>query len=407
MTNKTRIVIVTTLSILLALGIYLQQRREPLPDGRRLQSVTFGDLDGWVADQQGLALASLRRSCAKISRMPDERSLGAGEVAGTAADWRMICGAVDAVNAGNPHQAARKFFETWFSPYRVVNRNGDTDEGLFTGYYEPSLVGSRQRGGAYQTPLYARPPDLVTVELGTFRSDFAGRRIAGRLKDGKLLPYATRAQIVDGALVDKADVLVWVNDPVSAFFLQIQGSGRVKLAQGGEMRLGYAATNGQTYTAIGRELVRTGALTRENVSLQTIRAWLAANPKKAAKVMAINKSYVFFREIKGEGPIGAQGVPLTPVRSLAVDRKYIPLGVPIWLEATAPSADNDAPDQTLRRLMVAQDTGGAIQGPIRGDVFWGHGLAAEQIAGRMKHTGRYFLLLPKTVAARIEAAGKQ
>ena len=179
------------------------------------------------------------------------------------------------------------------------------------------------------------------------------------------------------------------------------------LAGGGEMRGGYAATNGQPYMAIGRELIRRGVMTKKTVSLQTIRAWLKENPAAAPGVMNMNKSFVFFRELIGDGPIGAQGVALTQERSMAVDRKYIPLGVPIWLEATAPAQKADRPDQKLHRLLVAQDTGGAIRGPVRGDIFWGYGDRAEQIAGRMKHAGRYFLLLPKTIAQRIEATGEK
>jgi len=396
MSKTTWLAIATTLGFLLIVAIWLQAQRAPMPEARLLHKATFADLAGWQADTQSGAVTALRRSCAKISRRADDRSLGADGIAGKAADWRQICEKVS--EGAGDDQAARTFFETWFQPWRVVNQDGYTEAGLFTGYYEPSLSGSRARGGKYQTPLYARPDDLIMVNLRAFRDDLAGRRIAGKIKAGKLVPYATRAEIVAGALGDDVRPLVWIDDPVAAFFLQIQGSGRVKLVAGGEMRVGYAATNGQPYTAIGRDLVKSGALSRKEVSLQTIRAWLAANPDKAATVMASNKAYVFFRELKGDGPIGAQGVALTPGRSLAVDRKYIPLGVPIWLEATAPAPDSDTADLPLRRLMVAQDTGGAIRGPVRGDVFWGFGQDAEHIAGRMKHPGRYFLLLPKTLA---------
>lgn len=398
MTKPTLLAIALTLGLLLIVAVWLQLQRAPMPEARLLQKVAFTDLAGWSADAQSGAIVAFKRSCAKISRAADDRSLGADGIAGRAGDWRQICQQVSEI--ATTDQAARIFFETWFQPWRVVNQDGYTETGMFTGYYEPLLHGSRERDGKYQTPLYARPDDLITVELQGFRDDLAGRRIAGKIKAGKLIPYATRAEIADGALADKAQPLVWVDDPVSAFFLQIQGSGRVKLSGGGEMRVGYAATNGQPYTAIGRGLVQSGALSREEVSLQTIRAWLAANPDKAAEVMARNAAFVFFRELTGDGPIGAQGVALTPARSLAVDRKYIPLGVPIWLEATVPSPDPDAADLPLRQLMIAQDTGGAIRGPVRGDVFWGFGDKAEHVAGRMKHPGRYFLLLPKTVAVR-------
>jgi len=402
MTKTTWLAIGVTLGLMLVAAIWLTNRRPTLPDGRLLQAVAYSQLVGWEDDNQSAALVALRRSCEKISKLPDQRSLGAGGIAGTAADWRQICDALGDVPP--TAAAARAFLTTWFTPHRVINQNGHADTGMFTGYYEPSLSGSRLRRYGFQTPLYARPDDLITVELSSFREDLAGRRIAGRIKGGKLVPFATRGEIVGGALEGRGEVLAWADDAVAAFFLQIQGSGRLNLPDGGEMRIGYAATNGQPYTAIGRELVRSGALTLESVSLQSIRAWLAANPQKAEGLMSLNKSFVFFREITGDGPIGAQGVALTPRRSLAVDRKYIPLGVPIWLEAAAPAPDTQAPDQQLRRLMVAQDTGGAIRGPVRGDVFWGNGADAENIAGRMKHPGRYYLLLPKTITARIEAA---
>jgi len=208
---------------------------------------------------------------------------------------------------------------------------------------------------------------------------------------GNLKPYEDRKAIVEGALDPRNLEIVWVDDPVDAFFLQIQGSGRVTLEDGRVMRLGYAGQNGHPYVAIGRELIARGALTRETVSMQSIRAWLAANPAEAAALMNANPSYVFFRELPGDGPVGAQGAALTPLRSLAVDRRFVPLGTPVWLDAEHP----DPGTARLRRLVVAQDVGGAIRGPVRGDLFWGHGDAAADLAGRMKSPGRYYLLLPK------------
>jgi membrane-bound lytic murein transglycosylase A len=386
--------------VLLGVALYVW-RPVPVPDGLVLEKAGFDDLTGWAEDQQSGSLMALLKSCARFATLPAKRSLGAGGTGGIVGDWTRLCAAAKLVTPENDTEA-RRFFETWFEPWHARNR--DDPEGVFTGYYEPALQGSRTQRGAFQTPLLARPSDLVTVELKPFRKDLAGRRIAGRLKNDRLVPYPDRAGIVAGKLGAKAQPLVWVDDPVSAFFLQIQGSGRVTLADGGEMRVGYAATNGQPYTAIGRELIRRGVLTRENVSLQTIRKWLAENPDEAGHVMALNKSYVFFRELTGEGPIGAQSVALTPERSLAVDRKYIPLGVPLWLQATAPSGQPGQSDTKLHRLMIAQDTGGAIRGPVRGDVFWGYGARAEEIAGRMNNRGQYYLLLPKTIAVRLKAA---
>jgi membrane-bound lytic murein transglycosylase A len=212
------------------------------------------------------------------------------------------------------------------------------------------------------------------------------------------VPYHSRAEIEGGALAGRELELLWVDDAIAKFFLQIQGSGQVRLDDGRVVRVGYATQNGHPYRAIGRDLIEIGALTRDEVSLQTIRAWLQAHPRDAAAIMARNRSYIFFQEhpelAAADGPLGAQGVPLTAGRSLAVDRRYVPLGVPLWLETSVPAPEGPAP---LRRLMVAQDTGGAIKGVVRGDVFWGGGERAEAVAGRMKSTGRYAVLLPRAL----------
>ncbi len=392
------------LAVALALvGLWLVLRPQPrLPERLVLESVAFARLPGWATGRQAGALSALRRSCGRLGERPADQTLGAAGIAGSGADWRLPCQAAAELPAAD-HAAARAFFEAWFRPF--ATRNGDDAEGLFTGYYEPLLRGSLRRSGRYRVPLHARPPDLVTVDLGLFRDELEGRRIAGRVVGGRLRPFETRSEIDSGALTGKARVLAWVDDPVAAFFLHVQGSGRVALEDGRGLRVGYAGHNGHPYVAIGAELVRQGALAPEEVSLQSISAWLRRNPDEAAAVMARNASYVFFRELGTDGPIGAQGAVLTPGRSLAVDRRYIPLGVPLWLDTKAPNPDPALPDRPLRRLMVAQDRGGAIRGPVRGDVFWGHGGEAEAIAGRMKHRGRYYLLLPRTMADRSDSEG--
>jgi len=242
---------------------------------------------------------------------------------------------------------------------------------------------------------------LINVDLGQFSEELQGKRIVGRLQGRRLTPYPERQGIVAGALAGRGLEIVYVDDPVDAFFLQIQGSGRVQLGDGEEMRLGYAGGNGRRYYAIGRELIKRGILSKENVSMQSIRAWLSANPLQGEEVMDLNASYIFFRELQGTGPIGALGVALTPGRSIAVDRRLIPLGIPVWLQASHPAADPEQGDRPLHRLVLAQDTGGAIKGGVRGDIFWGHGPAAAAIAGRMKNAGQWFLLLPKALAARL------
>jgi membrane-bound lytic murein transglycosylase A len=354
-----------------------------------LEPASFSDLPGWKEDDLSQALPALLRSCRRLLGRPPAEALG---IAGTAGDWKGICEAAAQVPAGRP-EAARTFFESRFQPFSA-SADGDS-EGLFTGYYEPLLQGSRTRSDRYRVPLYIRPPDLVMVDLGAFREELKGQRIAGRLEEGSLVPYPDRKAIESGALADRNLELVWVDDPIDAFFLQIQGSGRVRLDDGGEMRVGYSAQNGHPYFAIGRDLIERGALTKETVSMQTIRQWLEEHPDEADDVMTRNASYVFFEELKGEGPLGAQGVALTPGRSLAVDLHHWPLGVPVWLDAEEPSARPGEPDRPLRRLLVMQDTGGAIRGVVRGDVFWGHGEDAAEIAGRMKHRGRMWVLLPR------------
>jgi membrane-bound lytic murein transglycosylase A len=347
----------------------------------------FADLPGWDDDDLAPALGALRLSCRALEakKSAPGEPLGNGR-AGTMGDWLAICAAAAEV-AEKDSLAARRFFETWLRPWKAGN-NG-TSEGLFTGYYEAQLNGARQKGGAFTTPLLRRPPDLVSVELERFRPAWRGERIAGRVVDGQLRPYPTRADIESGALDRLNLAFLWVDDPVDAFFLEIQGSGQVRLPDGGLVRVTYDGQNGRAYVPIGRVLMERGALAKEDVSMQAIRAWIAAHPEAAKALMDENPSYVFFRELAEDGPIGSGGVRLTSGRSLAVDRSFVPLGVPLWLDA----------GDDLRRLMVAQDTGGAIRGPVRGDVFWGAGAAAAERAGRLKARGSYYLLLPKTLAA--------
>ena len=341
------------------------------------------------------AVPVLRRSCAVLAAAPDESVVGPAGTAVRARDWRAACDALASVR-DDDDAASRSYFEHWFRPYRAGN-NGES-EGLFTGYYEPLLHGARARFGPYTTPLHGRPQDLVTVELGDFDSALRGKRIAGRVTEGALKPYPARAEIEAGALDGAAPVLLWVDDPVEAFFLQVQGSGRVDLADGETVRVGYAGWNGRAYRSIGKLLVERGAMTLEEASLQTIQAWLRGHPDEAKAVMDEDAAYVFFREIEGDGPIGAEGVVLTPGRSLAVDPRFIPLGQPLWLDIESPETG-----KRLRRLAVAQDTGGAIKGPVRGDLFWGFGPAAETMAGRMRARGEYYLLLPRPAADEIGA----
>ena len=284
--------------------------------------------------------------------------------------WRVLCEAA-ATLLPKDDAAARQFFETSFIPLAVADYGAS--EGLFTGYYEIELNGSRQRQGHYQTPIYRRPSE-----------------------PGAATRYS-RAEIEDGALAGRGLELLWVDDPIDAFFLEIQGSGRVRLKDGGTVRVGYDGQNGQPYVPVGRLLVERGIMPRSQATMMAIRDWMSQHPEAGAALRRENPSYVFFRELSGDGPIGAEGVVLTAERSLAVDRAFIALGVPIWLEADERFASADS----VRRLVVAQDIGGAIKGPVRGDLFWGTGSAAASRAGVMNARGRYYLLLPRVVAERL------
>ncbi|UCH74363.1 MAG: murein transglycosylase A [Rhodospirillales bacterium] len=368
----------------------------PPGDQAVLRPVTYGELPGWADDRHAEAVPALLRSCARFRTLPTDRVLGPGVASGTIADVLPVCSAATALADGD-HNAARRFFERWFHPYQVTNN--ETAEGLFTGYYEIELRGARAATDTYQVPVYRKPRDQVAVDLGDFDPALAGRSLIGRVEDGRLKPYYPRRAIQQGALDGRDLELVWLDDPLVAFMLHVQGSGRVRLADGRTTRIGYAGSNGHAYRSIGRELIRRGALAPHEASWQGIRQWMERNPDAAAELLAVNRRYIFFEEITGDGPIGAQGVALTAGRSLAVDTRYVPLGLPMWLDTLQPG-DTEAP---LQRLVVAQDTGAAITGPVRGDFFWGTGDAALEYAGRMKHRGRYYLLLPRRLADRLAA----
>jgi membrane-bound lytic murein transglycosylase A len=365
----------------------------------QLSSAAFGDLQGWAESDPRAALLAFRRSCAVLLEKAADTGLGGVNYAGTAKDWGEACSSA-AQTPAQSAQAVRALFEATFVPYRV---NQGSPSGLFTGYYEPELKGSRTRHGAYQTPLYGVPADLVTVDLGLFRDTFKGQRLAGMVMNGRLVPYPARAEIVARGV--NAHALFYVDDPFDAFFLQIQGSGRVVLDDGSIVRAAFAAQNGQPYTAIGAVLVQRGELMPEDVSLQAIRAWMMAHPRDAQGLMNANASYVFFSEQPigdpGLGASGTEGVALTPEASIAVDTGIHPLGVPAWLETTVPNADPTRPDRDFDRLLIMQDTGGAIRGAVRADVYWGYGAAAGAIAGRMRSQGRLTVFLPKSAAAKL------
>jgi membrane-bound lytic murein transglycosylase A len=399
-------ILIAGLLALAALAYALLSQWPPeRPGALALTPTRFDALEGWAEDDHLATLEAFRRSCRAIEALPPGTPMGPKDgMYGTVESWLYTCAAARAMGASK--RLARIFFETAFVPFVVTA--GRTREGLFTGYYEPELSGRRARSARFSVPLLARPDDLVSVDLGLFRDAHKGERIAGRVENGRLIPYADRRSLEVEALVKDSDPLrraiVWVDDPVDAFFLHIQGSGRVRLEDGTVIRVGYADQNGHPYTAIGRLIAERAGLDPKKVTMQSIRAWLSSHPDQAQALMDENASYVFFSEKPvGDpklGPDGALGVALTPGRSLAVDRALHALGAPIYVETSLP-------DQSpFRRLMMAQDVGGAIRGAVRGDIFFGFGTEAAALAGAMNAEGRMTVLLPHPVAARIEASGR-
>ena len=308
--------------------------------------------------------------------------------------WQAVCAEAAAMPAPD-NAAVRAFFEQRFQPYQATQEDGSA-EGLVTGYYEPLLKGDRVRSERARYPLYAAPDDLIAVDLASVYPELKNLRLRGRLVGNKVVPYPTRKEIEAGAAGGngfKGKPIAWAEDPVDLFFLQIQGSGRIELPDGSHMRVGYADQNGHPYQSIGKLLVERGELKLEQASMQGIKDWGAKNPGKLPELLASNPSFVFFRELPNglTGPLGALGVPLTGGRSIAVDPRFIPLGAPVFLATTQPNSP-----QPLNRLVMAQDTGGAIRGGVRADFFWGFGDSAGELAGRMKQRGRMWVLLPKT-----------
>jgi len=363
-----------------------------------LQKVTFNHIEGWLESDKTDSLVALIRSC--IQMKEDDRAFSKKpEFGGTFLDWKEVCALAEKLPKNPNRKIVTQFFQDNFTPLRV--NDPKRKQGLFTGYFEPVVKGSLMPAPDYQIPVYRRPDDLVSFTKSEEKQ--SGLRY-GRMVEGKPTSYYTRQQIEKGLFKGKKLELVWLKTPADAFFMQVQGSGRVELSDGTVMRLAYAGKTGLPYTAIGGVLVNNGQLKKKTLSMQTIRQWMEENPDKAQDLMWKNKSFVFFRILKDIdpelGPVGAQHVNLTPKTSLAVDRRYWSLGTPVWLD-TKISLDGSAITQPWRALLVAQDTGSAIRGYARGDVFWGSGDEAGVIAGQMKAAGTMVVLLPKKLAARL------
>lgn len=343
-------------------------------------AVAFVDLPALT--EAAAALAAFRKSCAGLTRREDLSGLARPE------DWQPACTAAASVAPGEEDG----FFRSQFHAITVAG-----GAGFATGYYEPEIAASLSPQPGYDVPLYRRPADLIDVPLGDFAASLKGRTVRGRVQGTRLVPYATREQIAAGALVGRQLELAWAADPFEAFFLEIQGSGRLRLPDGRIIRIGYDGQNGRDYVAIGRLLIEQGKLERGKAGMKEIIAWLRANPAQAPAVLNANPSKIFFRELKGDGPIGAMGAAVTPFVSVAADPAFIPLGAPLLVETTL-----TGPATPFTRLMVAQDTGGAIKGANRIDLFLGPGPEAAAIAGAQSSPARLILLIPATAAARLK-----
>lgn len=355
----------------------------PAAFSRSFQPASWAELPGWAEDDPAAAWPAFLLSCRGMASRPHGPA------------WKRVCDLAKAAE-GKPGFDARRFFEQNLKPYAVLNGEAGTT-GMITGYYEPQLRGSRQRSKGFEQPVRGVPDDLLTIDLSAVFPELKDKRVRGRLEGNKVVPYWSRAEITARGEQLPGKTLLYVDDAVELFFLQVQGSGRVKLPDGSMVRLNYADQNGHPYQSIGRLLVERGELKLEEASMQGIQAWARANPAKLDGLLNANPSYVFFREVPNnkDGPIGALGVPLTAERSAAIDPRSIPLGTPIFLATTRPNSP-----QPLNRLLMAQDTGGAIKGVVRVDFFWGFGKAAGDMAGKMKQSGRVWVLWPADSAPK-------
>ncbi|NJO34315.1 MAG: transglycosylase [Rhodospirillales bacterium] len=371
--------------------------------GSSYQPVAFADLPGWAQDDHLAAFKTFLKSCERLTKSARENAAGDKGAAPPSALLAACGEAIQLAGEIKSRDSARGFFERNFTPSAVDNT---IKPGLLTGYYEPVLKASRTPQGPYQTPIYKRPDDLVTIIPETHRGAVkAGTLTHVRKTEKGSAPYFTRAEIDQGALKGKGLELLYFTDSVDIFFMQIQGSGRIHLTDGTSVRVHYDGKNGHPYSSIGRYLIDKALLAADKVSLGALATWLKADAERAKKVMWHNASYVFFRELKGEeagAPLGALNVPLTPGRSLALDPRFHALGTPVYV--SAPTMKHVPKSAPFNRLMIGQDVGSAIKGPERGDIYFGSGDAAGQIAGVTKHPGRFFVLVPKDASARSEAA---
>ncbi|KTC65854.1 Membrane-bound lytic murein transglycosylase (plasmid) [Legionella adelaidensis] len=397
---KRKLLYTSLIAILIAIAALSAWFFWPKPSNKiTLRPIAFKHLNGWQQADFFASFKAFKISCSAFLRQSPEKSVGSQFIDLKVKDWIPACQAAFSVN-GNNTQEIQAFFEKWFVP--VAFHDNKPIKGLFTGYYLPLLKGSLKKTKEYPTPIYRAPKNLISVDLGQFDPSLKHhRKIKGRVKGSSLVPYFTRKEIKAGAIDKHAEVVAWINNDVDRQFLEIEGSGLLQLEDGSQVYIGYEDQNGAPYTSIAKVLIDMGVMTRENASMQRIRTYLKKHPEKVESILNQNKSFVFFKILEQQGALGTQGVVLTPGYSLAVDRKWVPIGAPVWLTTTRPG-QNFKQQVPFNRLMIAQDTGGAIKGAVRGDVYWGGGASAANIAGHMKNPGYYWLLLPRHKANQFQ-----
>ncbi len=382
-------ILLTSLSICLMASC--SQKKTEQPNQLTLKPTSFVNLPGWENDHQAAAFSALQNSCRTILATGETTPLGSEMIKISFQDWQPVCeSALQLQNLSDIQ--ARRFFEKWFKPYAVYA--GNNPNGLFTGYYLPELTGTSKKTSRFNVPLYGPPNDLITADLTLFDPRWTGIILSGKVVNGRFLPYQTPRKAIDAGAIDgKANIIAWV-DPIDRFFLQVQGSGLLTVDGQKKLFIGYSGNNGSPYTSIGKILIERGELDKATMSMTKIREWLIAHPQQAQEVMEQDHSFVFFKILPRQQAIGTANLPLTAGRSLAIDRQFIPLNLPLWVDTTVPDQQTQQ-SIPLRQLFIAQDTGGAIKGIVRADLYWGEGESAEFLASRMREQGRYWLLLPR------------
>ncbi len=383
--------------VIIALSFFLWRLIFPKPI---FKEVTFEQLPGWQTGDFKKSFQTFQISCRIFTKQNPEHKAGTKKIDLQIKDWLPACHQALKINPATDLEA-KSFFEKWFVPVEF-NVNNQPVQGMFTGYYMPVLKGSHTETPEFNIPIYQMPSNLVTVHLGHFLPQYKNTKLVGRVDKARVMPFYTREEINKGAIKDTAEVLAWIHSPVDRVILEIQGSGVIEFNDGKKMYIGYDGQTGLTYTSIASVLIKKRILTKDNASMHNIKKYLEAHPQQMVEVLNQNKSFVFFQKLPNNAAYGSQNVPLTPGFTLAVDRKWIPMGMPLWLSTVQPDHINLNHSIPMNRLMIAQDVGGAIRGKVRGDVFWGEGDEATHIASHMKNKGHYWLLIPNQVLPRLE-----